>query len=224
MGDLDRGLPGGGLSVEGEEPVAPEGVHDDVDRLLVHVEGVEFTPGDAAPRVLAALSKGDQAQEGLFGGPSALLVRRFEDAFGSGGQGSRDPAELLVCGEGQSILVSTFEELREGVLQEREGAGLMGDIGDHLRHQPGLGPDADPFGGASDRLLELVGGERRNRLGPFSEQLSEPRVDERAVVEVCPEGHDDAEPALGVGGGDAKRLQEQSRSRSSVVRVKTSSN
>ena len=41
------------------------------------------------------------------------------------------------------------------------------------------------------------------------EQLPETRVDERAVVEVRPEGHDDAEPALGVGGGDAKRLEEQ---------------
>ena len=168
--------------------MAPEGVQDDADRLLVHIEGVEFTPGDAAPCVLAALSKGDQAQEGLFGGPSALLVRRFEDAFGSGGQGSGDPAELLVRGEGQSILVSTFEELRQCVLQKREGAGLMGDVGDHLRHQPGLGPDADPFGRTSDRLLELVGGERRNRLGPLGEQLSEPRIDEGAVVEVRPEG------------------------------------
>ena len=120
-----------------------------------------------------------------------------------------DPAELPVRGEGQSILVPTFEELREGVLQEREGAGLMGDVGDHLRHQPGLGQDADPFDGPSDRLLELVGRERRNRLGTFSEQLPEARVDERAVVEVCPEGHDDAEPALGVGRGDAKRLEEQ---------------
>ena len=85
----------------------------------------------------------------------------------------------------------------------------MGDVGDHLRHQPGLGSDADPFGRPSDRLLELVGCEGRNRLGPFGEQLSEAGVDERAVVEVRPEGHDDAEPALGVGGGDAKRLQEQ---------------
>ena len=85
----------------------------------------------------------------------------------------------------------------------------MGDVGDHLRHQPGLGADADPFDRAADRLLELVGGEGRNRLGPFGEQLPETRVDERAVVEVCPKRHDDAEPALGVGGGDAKRLEEQ---------------
>ena len=120
-----------------------------------------------------------------------------------------DPADLLVGGEGQSIVVPTLEELRERVLQERESTRLMGDVGDHLRHQAWLRPDADPLDRPSDRLLELVGGERRNRLGPFSEQLPESGVDEWAVVEVCPEGHDDAEPTLGVGGGDAKRLEEQ---------------
>ena len=95
VGDLDRGLPGGGLPIEGEEPVAPEGVHDDVDRLLFHIEGVELAPRDAAPRVLPALSEGDQPQEDLLGGPSALLVGRLVDAIGSRGQGARDPADLL---------------------------------------------------------------------------------------------------------------------------------
>ena len=139
-----------------------------VDRLLFHVEGVELAPRDAPPRVLPALSEGDQPQEHLLGRTAARRVGRLVDAFGSGGQGPGDPADLLVRGEGQPVLVPTFEELREGVLQQREGAGLMGDVGDHLRHQPGLGPDADPFGRPSDRLLELVGGERRNRLGPFA--------------------------------------------------------
>ena len=86
--DLDRGLPGRGLPIEGEEPVAPEGVHDDVDRLPFNVEGVELTPGDAAPRVLAALAEGDQPQECLLGGSPALVVGRLEDPFGSGGQGA----------------------------------------------------------------------------------------------------------------------------------------
>ena len=71
-----------------------------------------------------------------------------------------------------------LEQLRQRVLQKREGPGLMGDVGDHLRHQPGLGSDADPFGRPSDRPLQLIGGERRNRLGPFGEQLSEAGVDE----------------------------------------------
>ena len=85
----------------------------------------------------------------------------------------------------------------------------MRDVGDHLRHQPGLRSDADPFGRPSDRLLELVGDERRNRLGPFGEQLPEAGVEEGAVVEVRPEGHDHAQPTLRIGGGDAKRLEEQ---------------
>ena len=72
MGDLDRGLPGGGLPIEGEEPVAPEGVDDAVDRLPFHLEGVELAPSDAAAGVLPSLSEGDQPQEDLLGGPPAL--------------------------------------------------------------------------------------------------------------------------------------------------------
>ena len=71
VGDLDRRLPGGGFPIEGEESVAPEGVHDAVDRLLFHVEGVQLAPRDAPPRVLASLSEGDQPQEHLLGRPLA---------------------------------------------------------------------------------------------------------------------------------------------------------
>ena len=73
----------------------------------------------------------------------------------------------------------------------------MGDVGDHLRDQPGLGRDADPLGRTADRLLELVGRERRNRLGPAPEQLAEARGRERPVEEVRSQRHDHAEPALG---------------------------
>src|SRR5215218_2761381 len=45
--------------------------------------------------------------------------------------------------------------------------------------------------------------------GPRIARSSSAGVDERAVVEVRPEGDDHAKPTLGVGGGDAKRLQEE---------------
>jgi hypothetical protein len=100
----------------------------------------------------------------------------------------------------------------------------MGYVGDHLRHQSGLGSDTDPFGRASDRLLELVGSERRNSLGPGREQLPEAGVDEGAVVEVRAEGHDHAQAALGIGGRDAEGLEEQLPLAFVAVSVKTSSN
>jgi hypothetical protein len=145
----------------------------------------------------------------LFRGPLAGRVDGLVDLLGARGQGSGDAADVPVRGEAQSVLVPTFEELRERVLQERERPGLMGDVGDQLGNQPGLGSDADPFGRPPDRPLELVGYERGQRLGPLGEQLAEAGVDKWAVVEVRPEGHDHAKPTLGVGGGDAKRLQEE---------------
>jgi hypothetical protein len=85
----------------------------------------------------------------------------------------------------------------------------MRDVGDHLRHEPGLGGDTDRFRGTSDRLLELVRGKRRNRLRSFREQRANARIDQGTVVEICPEGDDHPETALGVGGGHPKRLEEQ---------------
>ena len=83
-----------------------------VDRRRVHLEIVEFTPRDAASGVLAALSERDQPQEDLFDGSSPLLVGRFVDAVGSGGQGAGDPADLPVRGEGQP---SSFRRSKSSV-------------------------------------------------------------------------------------------------------------
>ena len=70
MGDLDRGLPGGGFPIEREEPVIREVVDGSLDRLLVHVESVELAPGDAP--AVSCPSPGDQPQEHLLGGTAAV--------------------------------------------------------------------------------------------------------------------------------------------------------
>ena len=187
----------------------PEGFHDGVDRPG-STSRASSSPRATRRRVSCRPSpRVTNLRKICFGGTPAFLIERRVDAFGSRRQRSGDPAELLVRGEGQTVLVPTFEELSEGVLEQRERAWLMGDVGDDLRHQPGLGPDADPFDRPPDRLLELVGREGRHHLGSFSEQLPETRVDQRAVVEVRPDGHDDAEPALGVGGGHTERFEEE---------------
>ena len=102
----------------------------------------------------------------MLGGTAAVGLGRLVDALGSSGESPCDPADLLVRGEGQPVTVPMLEQLGQGVLQKREGPGLMGDVGDHLGYEPGLGPNADPLGRPSDRPLKLLGGERRDRLGP----------------------------------------------------------
>ena len=66
--------------------MVPERVHDDVDRLPFHLEGIQLAPGDATTRVLSALSERDQPHEDLSGGPSGLRIHRRIDAFGSRGK------------------------------------------------------------------------------------------------------------------------------------------
>jgi hypothetical protein len=105
--------------------------------------------------------------------------------------------------------VPSVEELRQRVLQQRKPARLVGDIRDHLRHQTRLELNRLTLGRSADRLLQLVRCERRDRLDPGRQQLAEPRVHERSVVVIGPEGHDHPEPAGRIERGDPQRLQHQ---------------
>ena len=136
------------------------------------------------------------------------------------------PPISLVGGEGQP-------RRRRGARRARSGrtAGAAGRrAGARCRRsspRPARARAATPTAsaGPSDRLLELVGRERRHGLGPRREQLTEARVDQRAVEEVGAQGDDDAEPARRDRAA-ATRKDSRNRSRSArrVVSVKTSSN
>ena len=165
--------------------------------------------GDATPRVLPAFTDGDEPQEHLPDCPLAVGSGRREDAVRSCGQGPTDTPDLLEGRECEPIAFPSLEQLGERVLKERKRAGLVRDVGDDLRHEPGFGHDADRFGRPSDRLLQLVGRERWDRLRPRREQLAEAWVHQRSVVEVGTERDDDAEPALGIGCRHAQGLEEQ---------------
>ena len=84
----------------------------------------------------------------------------------------------------------------------------MRDVRDHLRDETGLEPDPGPLGRASDRLLQLIGLQRRDRLRPTREELAEARVDERPVVEVGTERDDHADPAVGIDRRHTDALEE----------------
>ncbi len=66
-------------------------------------------------------------------------------------------------------------------------------------------PSAGPWIGG----LELVGRERRDRLGVRGQELAEALVEQWAVVEVGAQRHDHVQSALGVGGRHTQVLQEQ---------------
>ncbi len=149
VGDLHRRPARGRVAVEGEEAGAAEGVERTADGrrptagsvfvLSFAVGGrrsavrdrkpLHLSPQHPAPRVLDALAQRHQTGEegaggGLFGG-----VQRAVDGVGPLGQRAADAAQLPVGVERQTAVPAALEKFAEGVLQQRQRAGLLVDIG-----------------------------------------------------------------------------------------------
>ena len=107
-----------------------------------------------------SLAEGDQAEEHLLDRAAPLAVQRFQDPLRAGRQGPDHTADLVVCRQGELILGPVLEQLGEGVLKQRQRAGFVGHVGDHLGEQARLGRNADPLGRTPDCLLQLVRRER----------------------------------------------------------------
>ncbi len=207
MRDLDGRLTGRRLVVEGQQPVVAVGFQRRLDRCLRDVEGVELADRDPPARVLASLAERDQPQEDLLDRPPPLGIGGRVEEVRAGCEGARHPAHLPVRGQREPIPIPSLEELRERVLQQRQSAGLVRDVGDHLGDETRLEEGGLPFRRSADRLLQLVGGERRNRLVPRRQELAEPRVHERPVVVIRSERHDHPEPAARIECRDSQRFQ-----------------
>ena len=89
------------------------------------------------------------------------------------------------------------EQLGHRVLEQRQRAGLVDDVGDDAGHEAGLERGAHPFGRFDDGSFELVGGERCDGHRPGFDERGEIRVAQRPVVEVGPERR--ASPAAAIG-------------------------
>ncbi len=89
--------------------------------------------------------------------------------------------------------VALLENLGHGVLQQRQGSGLLDDVGDDRCRQAGLQSGPHRFGRAGDRLLELLRRHRGDHLRPFAQELRERLVTQRPVVEVGPQRREHAD-------------------------------
>ena len=208
MRQLDRRRAGPRVPVEGELARGAERVEDGRHRLLVDVERGDLRARHPAPRVLGPLAERDQAQEQLPGGLLAVVVELRVELLGSAPQRPGHAADLPVGLEEQGPAVAPFEELGERVLHQRERAGLLGDVGQHRGHEARLQRDVDALRRPGDRPLELLGRERHHRLDAGLEQLREPPVQQRPVVEVGPQRGDHAEAAVRIGGGGLEAPEE----------------
>ena len=155
----------------------------------------ELRASDATPRVLGALAEGDEPEEHLLARIPAGLVHRLEQLLGPPGERTGDPSDLPVGVEREHALGAPLGELGERVLQERQRARVVRDVGDHLGQKSRLDNEPGAVGGGDDRALELLRRHRRDRFGSRREQVAEAGDGERGVVEVRPECRHDADPA-----------------------------
>jgi hypothetical protein len=111
------------------------------------------------------------------------------------GERPRRAAELDVGRELDHPPVPPVEQLGQRILQQRQGGGAVRDI----RHDPSdhawFESDADAICRPFDRSLELLGGHGGHELGSLAQELGEGVVAERTVVEVGPNGDDEAKTA-----------------------------
>ena len=208
MRDLDRGRPRSRVAVEGEQARAAERVDRLCHRLLVDLDRAELAPVGAATGVLCALSERDQSQEELPGCILGGLAQPRVDLLGATGERSRDSAHRLIGGTQEDAPLAALVQLGQCVLEQRERAGLVRDVGDHLREQARLERRADALGRPRDRTLELVGPQRHDRLDVVAEQLGEAAVEQRPVVEVGSQRGHDAQPAMGIGDRSLEHREE----------------
>ncbi len=197
------------LTVERQQTVPAERVEHRVEVLDAQVERGELGTRDAPAGVLAPLAQGDEPEQDLTRGVGAGRAHRPDQVLGAHGERSGHPADLAVRLEGHRAAdVTALEQLGQGELDQRQGARLVRHVADDLGDQARLDAHADLARGAGDGALELVGGERGHRHRPFGEQLAEPRLLQRPVVEVGSQRDDDPHPAPRVGDRHPEQLEE----------------
>ena len=156
VGDLDGGGAGGGMAVEGEQPVLAVAVQHLVDRGGFDGEAPQLAAGHPPPGVLGGLVDGDQPEEHLAGRLLPGVVELLVDVVGAPAQRPDHPTGAQVVGFGEPVAAAPFEQFGERILEQRESTGLVGDVSGDPLCQPRLQADPDVLCRSGDRLGQLV--------------------------------------------------------------------
>ena len=174
--DLDGRRPRQRLAVEGEQPMLAVAREDLVERVGIELELAELAAADPAPRVLRAGVDADEAKEDL----AARGLRRRAEArveiLRAAAERADDAAGRDVALERQHVGGAGREQLGQRVLQQRQGARLVADVGDDLGDEARLEANADASRRPLDRLRQLVLRGRGDRDHPGPQELPELRV------------------------------------------------
>src|SRR5436190_3871441 len=195
---LDRRRSAARVAVKREQAPSAELLDRLLERVLVDLHRGELCPFDAPARVLRALAQGDESEEQLPRRLLRLLPEAAVDLLRPAGQRARDAADRAVRIRRQRAALASLVQLRQGVLEERQGAGLVSDVRDELGEQARLEARAHPLRRTGDRPLELLCLEWDERFDVVAQQFREAAVEQRPVVEVGPQRDDDAEARVRV--------------------------
>ena len=199
VGDLDRVLVDGDETALGQRREGARGVLVALDLQL----GERDPPADRC----RLLGVGEPQQDGSR--PLALrLAQAPVGAFGEARHGAADAAARRIAGLAQGPSASLLPELEQGGGQQWQTAGLVGNIVDQLRGQPGLDPQARPAGRELDRPAQLLARHRPDEHLVGADLGGKRPVLGAAAVEVGADREHDDDTLLGIVGEADERLCE----------------
>ena len=197
---LVRDLDGRGararVAVEQQQPRGPEPL--DALRRAVPVD-VELGEGGRSPSGDPLLSHRDELEEHLPRCHAAGLRQARVHLAGPRVERAGHTADGSVRRARQGGSIASIEQLRQGVLEERQRTRLIEDVHDDLHEQPRLERDADAGSRRGNRPLDLLRCERRNGDHAVLQQPREGKMAQRPVVEVSPKRDHQPEAAPWVG-------------------------
>ncbi len=137
-----------------------------------------------------------------------MLREPIVDLVGAAGQRAHHAAAALVGLQHHHPPDPALEQLGQGILHQRQRAGLLADILEDRADQVGGQRDASALGRADDRALQLLGRQRRHHLGALAHQLAQAAIEQWAVVEIGAQRHNHAQPRLRVGHSRHQAVEE----------------
>ena len=139
MGDLDRRASGHRVPVEAEQAVPAKDIQDGADPVT-HRQ--QFASQHSPPDVVGIVTDRDQPEHHLTRRMLGEGIELAVEGLGAPGQAAARPPMLDIVVESYQPIAPPLVQLGEGVLQQRERAGVLGDVGHDLGHQSRLESDA----------------------------------------------------------------------------------
>ena len=214
MCHLDDRFAADDVAIEREEAPAAERIEDLVEAIGAGPDRAKLRAGDPAGSRLARWGRHHEAQKDLPGDRPALLAEGQVRLLGSSPERTEHAADGLVARTGQLPPACAFEQIGQGVLEERKATWPPDDVGDDLAGQTRLQRRPDRRGGALDCALQLIAGQRSDELRARPYQLAELPGAEQAVEVVGAHGGDDQKPA-----GAGRKARRERREEAGPLRL-----